>query len=62
MALCTMFVMSFIKIILHSIRYLHVVVNLDLDNEELVVSEIRNRENRELGCSLVIFPAIDGSL
>ena len=59
MALGTMFVMSFVvKIILHTIRYLHVVVNLDLDNKELVVAEIRNRENREFGCSLVIFPAI----
>ena len=62
MALGTMFVMSFVvKIILHTIRYLHVVVNLDLDHEEIVVAEIRNRENREFGCSSVIFPAIGGS-
>ena len=46
MTLCTMFVMSFVvKIILHTIRYLHVVVNLDLDHEEIVVAEIQNREN-----------------
>ena len=45
MALCTMFVMLFVvKIILHTIRCLRIVVNLDLDNEELVVTEIWNRE------------------